>query len=134
MKSLSQMYQEDFKKYINERCEVIKQEFMEREPTETYTDGVYDHRITESIKFDHDQLILDGNTINKIDISVSLKIAVVHPTIVSTFDIESRGRYIQFEEIDVGHMGKLGMGFVTAYVPISEVRERTAKQGPETDA
>ncbi len=101
----------NFDKYIDENVESIKETFMNKQPTETYSDGIYEFTIRDTYNFAEDELLLDGRRIMKIDFKITHKVAVVHPAITSIFDIKSRGRFINYEEVNIEGIGTIKCGF-----------------------
>jgi hypothetical protein len=76
-------------------------------------DGVYDLSFDAKREFEPEDFILDGMDIREARISVMLDVRVVHPPVVSHFEIESQGRYLGLAPVTIPSGGEIIMGLVS---------------------
>jgi Restriction endonuclease len=105
----------NFLPYVNELGKSIMQERLDREPTGSLSQGTYDYEAEGEFDFEEGTLIVNGISIQKLKLGVKFSNAVLKPRLISSFDIESRGRIIQFESVIIGQGTQIGMSFVFPY-------------------
>ncbi len=98
---------------FNERMQnLVVDGFMNRQPTTLFGEGVYNFTATKTLVFQPDELFLEGIACLAVDAHVTWDTHFIRPTIVSAFDIQTRGRTITFESVKLPSGGDITTSFV----------------------
>jgi hypothetical protein len=98
---------------FNERMQnLVVDGFMNRQPTALFGEGVYNFTATKTLVFQPDELFLEGIACIAVDAHVTWDTHVIRPTIVSAFDIQTRGRTITFESVKLPSGGDITTSFI----------------------
>jgi hypothetical protein len=100
------------KDFVNSIYEAAIEEKLRREPTQTYPGGEYELSHKKTTDFDP-PLGFKGKTFEQAEIEVTFPIKIVRPSIVSRFDVASRGRVVTFETVEMSGGAKLDLSFIT---------------------
>jgi hypothetical protein len=73
-------------------AEEVCNESMRTFPSGTLSEGVYERSAEGTREFARGALILDGHDVKSVALSVSFKVHVFHPPVISHFQVVSRGR------------------------------------------
>lgn len=113
---------ESFALYRNEHLllrtvnEIIRQRLidatMQRAPADAFFEDAGGYRITQSVLFQPQELVIEGCEIYRVDMTVTWKTRIIRPTIVSKFDIKTRGRVITYESGEISSVGNIQMSLV----------------------
>jgi hypothetical protein len=97
---------------FNQRIQnIVESEHMNHEPTGTYKEGLYSYDVTKTLKFEPNELYVDGYECRELTARVQWESRVVRPKIVSQFDIKNRGHVISFESDNIPG-GSLKVSFI----------------------
>lgn len=102
----------DFLPYVDKEGKSIMEERLAREPTGNLPAGVYHYEAEGEVNFEEGRLIVNGVIIQGLKLSVKFSTTVIHPQIVSKFDVETRGRVIQFDNVNIEQGPNIGVSFV----------------------
>ncbi len=98
---------------VNER---IRQQLidatMQRAPADAFFEDAGGYKITQSVLFQPQELVIEGCEIYRADMTVTWKTRVIHPSIVSKFNIKTRGRVITYESGEIPSVGNIQMSLV----------------------
>ena len=99
------------KNFFMNLCEVAIDEKMKTEQTQFLDEGCYPYSHKKKFEFETGKLEINTWDIEKILLEVNFEVQIIKPVIVSKFDIESKGRYLQ-QEFITPDGGKLNTTFV----------------------
>ncbi|TYQ23296.1 hypothetical protein PseudUWO311_23280 [Pseudanabaena sp. UWO311] len=105
----------DFLPYVEEKGKSIMEERLAREPTETLDPGIYNYDAEEDLDFEEGRLIVNESIIQGLKLSIKFSNTLIRPQIVSKFDVETRGRVIQFDNVNIEQDSKIGVSFIYRY-------------------
>jgi hypothetical protein len=100
-------------KTLNERIrQRLIDETMRTVPPTNFVDDACSYKITKSVLYEPQELIIEDQECYRLDMTVAWKTRIIHPPIVSKFDIKTRGRVITYESEDIPSVGKIQMSFI----------------------
>ncbi|SRR6266516_384056 len=118
----STLTDESFVRYNNEHLllrtfnERIRQrlidETMQSVPPIAFVDDACSYKITKSLVFQPPELIIEGQECYRLDMTVEWKTRIIRPSIVSKFDIKTRGRVITYDSGEIPSVGNIQMSFI----------------------
>jgi hypothetical protein len=84
--------------------DIVKNEVMNHEPTGKFSEGFYPYDETRTFTYQPDELFVDGLECRELDAHVTWEAQIIHPKIVSQFDIQTRGRVVtqEFDNLPPG--------------------------------
>lgn len=82
-------------KWADETCN----ENMRTFPSGRLSEGVYDRIADSTREFAQGELLLNGESIKTVVLSITFKVRVLRPAVVSHFEVESRGRVLFFAPV-----------------------------------
>jgi hypothetical protein len=85
---------------------------MRAAPPTNFVDDACSYKITKTVLFQPNELIIEGQECYRLDMTITWKTRIFHPPIVSKFDIKTRGRVITYESGEIPSVGKIQMSFV----------------------
>ena len=98
---------------FNERTQnVLVDEIMNHQPTASFGEGVYHYKRGKTFVFQPNELFVEGNACLALDAHVTWETHIIRPTIVSTFDVETRGRVITLDSGKLPSGGNLTTSFI----------------------
>ena len=98
---------------FNERMQnAVVDETMNQQPTAAFSDGVYHYERSKTFVFQPDELSVEGNACLAVDAHVKWETRIIRPKIVSSFDIQKRGRTITFESVKLPSGGNITTSFI----------------------
>ena len=102
-------YQE-FAQHIHD---IVKNEVMNHEPTGTFREGIHPYDRTRTFTYQPGELFIDGLECRELEAHVTWETQIIHPKIVSKFDIQTRGRVVrqEFDNLPPG-LGEFKMSFI----------------------
>lgn len=114
---------ESFVSYNNEHLllrtfnERIRQrlidETMRSVPPTNFVDDACSYEITKTVLFQKPhELIIESQECYRLDMNVTWKTRIIHPPIVSKFDIKTRGRVITYDSGEIPSVGNIQMSFI----------------------
>lgn len=95
----------------------VMNEVMSHEPTESFPAGVYSYDRQKTYTFHPNELFVDGFECTELTAQVSWDIQVIRPRVVSTFDIEKRGRVFTVESGEQPPGVNIQMSYIEAKEP-----------------
>ena len=108
--------EELFLKAFRERLQqVVINEVINHEPTGLFTEGVYPYKKTQTVKFQQKELSIEGNQCEAIEVEAIWEVHIIHPKIVSKFDIQTRGRIITYDFDQLPTGGNITTSFIDIY-------------------
>ena len=96
--------------------DIVKNGVMNCEPTGTFGSGIYQYDKTIPFTFQPKELFVDRLECRELDAHVSWEVKIIRPKIISTFDIQTRGRIVTQEFDDLPP----GLELKTAFININE--------------
>lgn len=102
----------DLQEYTNQWAKDEAANKISKFPSHKMPDAVYDLSFDSTREFPEGEFVMDGKDIQKARISVTLDLRVTHPSIISHFEVEGRGRYLGMTPVSVSG-ADLTMGFVS---------------------
>lgn len=102
----------DLQPHLHSLGEEAMDRRLKRESTAELPSGTYEYVYSEGFDFDEGELIVAGENIKELSLTIEFSNTVIWPRIVSQFDIETRGRVIRLEKISVGEDGQVEFAFV----------------------
>lgn len=82
----------NLKEYLINWADGIRDESMRTFPSATLPEGIYERSAGATREFARDTLFLDGRAVESVHLSVSFKVWVYRPAVISQFEVVSRGR------------------------------------------
>lgn len=92
--------------------DLVVEKRMAEEQTHLLVEGKYKYKHETDFNYKKEELILDGNEIEKIRICVEFEQQVIKSSIVSKFDIHTRGRFLE-QEFKMPHKTRLNIKLIT---------------------
>lgn len=103
---------------VNERIrQQLIDETMQRAPADAFFEDAGGYKRTQSVFFQPQELVIEGCEIYRADMTVTWKTRIIYPSIVSKFNIETRGRVIMYESGEVPLVGNIQMSLVEIEKP-----------------
>jgi Restriction endonuclease len=103
---------------VNERIrQQLIDETMQRAPADVFFEDVGGYKRTQSVLFQPQELVIEGCEIYQADMTVTWKTRIIRPSIVSKFNIETRGRVIMYESGEIPSVGNIQMSLVEIEKP-----------------
>lgn len=100
----------DFRAYITNIGDKIIDTRFSRERTEHLAPDTYDFEYKETLHY-NDTLFFDEKNMEKVNLTMTIRVAIYKPIIKYSFDVQSRGKIVSLEkELSTGH--KLNMVFI----------------------
>lgn len=87
--------------YVMEWAEQAFKKSVNQFRSERVPDGIYDQTSADVRQFAPGELILDGRDVESAVLSIGYKVRVVHPAVISHFEVASRGRALSFAPYSV---------------------------------
>ncbi len=98
---------------FNERMQQrIVNEVMHNVPGDVLGKEDYTYTKTQTLVFQPHELIIEGQEIYRVDMTVVWQTKIVRPKIVSKFDIKTRGRVITYDSGELPAVGNIQFAFV----------------------
>lgn len=98
---------------FNERLQKpLVEETMNQQPTALFSEGVYQYKRDKTFMFQLDELIVEGNACIAVDAHMEWDTHIIRPTIISTFDVKTRGRVITLDSGKLPSGGNLTTSFI----------------------
>lgn len=103
---------------VNERIrQQLIDKTMQRAPAAAFFEDSGVYKITQSVLFQPQELVIEDCEIYRADMTVTWKTRIIHPSIVSKFDIKTRGRVITYESGEIPSVGNIQMSLVEIEKP-----------------
>jgi hypothetical protein len=78
--------------YLNRWADEARNQSMQTFPSGRLSEGVYDLSTNAIREFARGEFLLDGREVKKVGLSVTFKVHVFRPLVISHFDVVTRGR------------------------------------------
>lgn len=103
---------------VNERIrQHLIDKTMQRVPIDAFVEDAGGYKITQSVLFQPQELVIEDCEIYRADMTVTWKTRIIRPTIVSQFNIKTRGRVITYESGEIPSVGNIQMSLVEIEKP-----------------
>jgi hypothetical protein len=97
----------DLRMYVEEWVGRIMDENLRHFPSNALSDGVYERTETSGKTFENGELVINGQEIRSATLNTKFFVRVLRPTILSHFEVATRGRVISFAPITIGNDGSV---------------------------
>ena len=97
------------RKYVGDWAKECADARINGFPTGEKSSGRYFLHAGDDRAYENETFFIDGNRISKIQLQVEIEVEVFHPSIISHFDIPSRGRVISLESLPLNAGGSITM-------------------------
>ena|SRR3989442_3840651 len=77
-----------------------------------FGEGVCSYKLTQTLLFQPHELAIEGQEFYRLDMTVSWKTHMIRPSIVSKFDIKTRGRVITYDSGEIPSVGNIEVSFI----------------------
>lgn len=94
--------QSSFDAFIREIIEKLADERLKKPDVKELLPGIYTMRMEGNLSFTKGTLLVDGRDIGAMNFKLSFGFKRIRPKIISGFEINGRGRYVEFEDIELG--------------------------------
>ena len=85
--------------YVMKWAEETCNENMRTFPSGKLSEGVYDRTADSTREFAQGEFLLDGSDIKGATLSITFKVRVLRPAVISHFEVQSRGRVLSFAPV-----------------------------------
>ena len=76
---------------------VVINETMNKQPTASFSEGIYQYTVSKPIVFQPNELFVEGYPSIAVDLHMQWNTHIIRPKIISTFDVKTRGRVITLD-------------------------------------
>lgn len=87
------------KDFLNKFLKIIEDEKISFESERLKVEGIYNFNHQKTFIFSPDELKINDFDISEIVVSLDFELEIIKPKVVSSFDVEDRGRFLSYELI-----------------------------------